>query len=170
MGPMPASMVCRTILLSAPLLIGGMSACAPELPPQVVSIGNLPRNGNMDFILVGQGEAASDPGVEVLRGCLVSAGMTAGSPPRYAVQLSRTIRERGTRVVLPDDQSQPPRRHLRHLMQANSVTVSDLAGGSEVYRLTVSGRTRPGAGQGPARTANAIDDLFCQALRTDKGN
>ena len=47
-------MVSRTILLSIPLVIGALSGCAPELPPQVVSSGNLPRNGSAEFVLIGQ--------------------------------------------------------------------------------------------------------------------
>jgi len=163
-------MVSRTILLSIPLVIGALSGCAPELPPQVVSSGNLPRNGSAEFVLIGQDGKPADQTVEGLRQCLISAGMTAGTAPHYAVQLSRTIRQRGTRVVLPEDKSEAPRHNLRHMMQADAVSVTAIAGGAEVYRLSVTGRIKPGVAGSLGLAGNPIDQLFCQTVGTQPKN
>jgi hypothetical protein len=163
-------MVSRTILFAFPLILGALSGCAPELPPQVVSSGSLPRNSSAEFVLVGQDGKPADPTVEGLRECLISAGMTAGTPPRYAVQLSRTIRQRGTRIVMPEDKSEAPRHHLRHMMQADAVSVTALASGAEVYRLSVTGRIKPGMEESLGLAGNPVDRLFCQTIGVQPKN
>ena len=143
------------------LALGALSGCAPDLPPQVVSSGSLPRSGQAEFVLIGLGNAPVDDGIKDMQACLQAAGLSAGPSPAYAVQLSRTLRDRATRTVLPDDKSPAPKTRGHRQIQSDTVSIAALAGGDEVYRLRVTGRYKPMPGR-----PNAVDGLFCQTLKS----
>lgn len=136
--------IARPLCLLASFALTGCAAA----PPTVVSVGDLPTQGN--YQIDGEGRNDGEELHNALELRLQAQGLRPSDAARYRIEIARSERPAGTGIVVPGEAegwlSAPDPRRKRQRLATLTVSIFDIIERREIYRVSAWGRSRKGDG------------------------